>query len=113
MSTDPRHPAPLFTDAFTLCEWLLERLGRDASILARHICDAALALLRSLTLALKGREREYHVDLADDQLVALRLYVQLAGTVELLTEAQSLHALGLLDGIGRQIGGWQRSWLEA
>ena len=37
--------APLFTDAFSLCEWLLRQLDRESSVLARALCDSSLQLL--------------------------------------------------------------------
>lgn len=47
--------APIFTDTFALCEWLLQHLDREPGVLARSICDRALQLLESITFALKDR----------------------------------------------------------
>ena len=46
--------APLFTACFALTDWLLGRLGDDPRVLPKTICRTALALLRAITLALKG-----------------------------------------------------------
>jgi hypothetical protein len=101
--------APIFTDAFKLCEWLLGHLDQTQSILAQRICHCALTLLETLTLALKNRQRELRLDEADEQLIALRLLLRLAGSTALFTEEQMLHALEYTDRIGRQLGGWQRA----
>lgn len=45
--------APIFTDTFSLCEWLLRHLDREPSVLARTICTTALTFLEVITLALK------------------------------------------------------------
>lgn len=100
--------APLFVDAFALCEWLLLRLGSDERVLARALCSTALRLLEELTLALKNRDRDAHVEGADERLITLRVQVRLAGTTGHLNEAQVLHALARADDIGRQLGGWRR-----
>ena len=104
--------APLFSDSFALCDWLLGRLGRDGSVLAQTLCRSALDLLRHIVLALKGFERDVHLDMADRELTLLRVQLRLAASTDCLTESQLLHALGLADRIGRQLGGWMRS-LEA
>jgi len=100
--------APLFGDAFALCEWLLGRLGDHDKVLARTICRIALGLLADLTLALKGRGREARVEDADEQLITLRVQLRMARATGLLDEQQMLYALEAVDNIGRQLGGWRR-----
>lgn len=104
--------APLFTDTFSLCEWLLQhldRVDRDSGVLARSLCDNSLKLLEAVTLALKNRLREERLEEADERLLALRTQLRLAGSVGLLDERQMLFALESADRIGRQLGGWQRA----
>jgi len=104
------HPrAPIFTDTYTLCEWLLKHLNGQTDSLARHLCDNALSLLEQITLAIRNHDREERLDLADERLIMLRMQLRLAVDVDLLSERRGLHALGLADSIGRQLGGWQRS----
>ncbi len=102
-------PAPIFADTFSFCEWLLNHLDRDSSALARHLCDNALHLLNTITLALRNRLREERLDEADEHLLALRVQLRLAGAIGLFSESQTLYALDTLDRIGRQLGGWQRT----
>lgn len=101
--------APLFADTFSLCEWLLQHLDREASVLARALCENALKMLEAVVMALKGWSREDRIAEADERLVLLRMHLRLAGATGLLAESQQLFALECADRIGRQLGGWQRS----
>ncbi len=101
--------APIFRDAFTLCEWVNEQLQREPTPVARAACGTSLRLLESVTLALQDRCREDRLEEADERLVALRLHLRLARALGLLERHQVIHALECADQIGRQIGGWRRS----
>ena len=101
--------APLYVDAFDLCEWLLGRFGDDGRVLPRVLCEHALALLGAITLALKDRRREEQIEAADAYLIRLRTELRLAATLGYLSDAQLLHALERAEVIGRQLGGWLRS----
>jgi hypothetical protein len=103
-----RH-APLFTDTFALCEWLLGHLDGEPGALAADLCRNALALLEAVTLALKGQMREERLVEADERLMALRVELRLAAALGRLSERQALFALESADRIGRQVGGWRRS----
>ncbi len=105
--------APLFTDTFSLCEWLLQHFDRDPGVRSRTLCDNSLKLLEAVTLALKNRLREERLEEADERLITLRTQLRLAGSVGLLDERQMLFALESTDRIGRQLGGWQRALDDA
>ncbi len=102
-------PAPIYADAFSLCEWLLGRLDGNGQVLARQICEDGLALLEAVGLALKGRSVGAHLDAADERLIALRLKLRLAMARGLLTHEQLVFAYTSTDAIGRQLGGWLRA----
>jgi len=102
--------APLYVDSFALCEWLLGHFGDDPRVLPRALCQSALALLAAITLGLKGRRREENAEIADEQLIRLRGQLRMAHALRYLSEAQMLYALDRADGIGRQLGGWMRSF---
>jgi hypothetical protein len=102
-------PAPLYVDTFELCRWLMERFRTSSEALPRHICQSGLGLLQAVTLALKGRRREEHMEMADERLIALRTQLRLAAACGYLEEAQMLFALERADRIGRQLGGWMKS----
>ena len=101
--------APLYTDAFALCQWLLGRFGDDDRVLARAICQRGLTLLDAITLALRGRHRDHCIDAADEQLIGLRNELRLAAAAGYLSESQAVHVLDRADAIGRQLGGWVRA----
>ena len=101
--------APLYIDAFSLCEWLIGRLGDDSRELARAICRCALELLDAITLALTGRRREEHVEIADERLITLRHQLRLAAASGYLSESQLVFAIERADSIGRQLGGWMHA----
>ena len=101
--------APIYTDAFALCDWLLERFGANAEVLPVRLCRSGLDLLEAVTLALNGRSREENIDLADECLIALRTQLRLAAARGYLHQSQMLYALQCADTIGRQLGGWKRA----
>ena len=101
--------APLFTDAFALCEWLFGHFGDDYRVLPQALCARSLALLEAVTMALKDRQRHDQLDMADEQLIHLRTQLRLAAALNYLSEKQVVHAMERANTIGRQLGGWRRS----
>ncbi len=101
--------APLYTDSYDLAAWLLKHLDERHSTVAGEICRLCLRLLDAVVLALKDRERWERLDEIDETLLRLRQRIRFAESIGLFDERQSLHALGLCDGIGRQVGGWIKS----
>ena len=101
--------APIFTNTYTLCQWLLEHFDDHTGVLAATLCRNALQLLEAVALALKGRQRAERLEEADERLITLRLQLRLAEATGLLDEGQCLFALSEADRIGRQLGGWQRA----
>jgi hypothetical protein len=104
-----RRPAPLYTDGFALCEWVLRHFGDAQDVLGRELAETALALLKAIVLALKSPQPEDHIEAADEHLIVLRTCLRLAHARGQLDEDQLLYALERADDIGRQIGGWLRS----
>jgi len=86
--------------------WPLARTWPSGSIAPRW------TLLEHVVLALKGFEREEQVERADRAAALLRIHLRLALDLGQLDEDQFLHLASELDGIGRQIGGWQRRLLS-
>jgi len=92
--------APLYVDSFALCEWLLGHFGDDPRCLPTALCQSALALFSSVTLALKGRRRDEHLEEADEHLIRLRAQLRLAHAVNVLVERVVVlrKAVGVLEG---------------
>lgn len=92
---------------------MLGRFGERTDALSWELCAKTLQLLDLVTFALQNRERELRLADADELLVALRLRLRLAEQLGTLDERQLMHALGLADSLGRQIGGWQKQLARA
>lgn len=101
-------PAPLFVHSFDLAAWMLGHFGAGTDTLSRELSAKSLLLLDLVTLALQDRDRDLRLADADELLVALRLRLRLAEQLGTLDERQLMHALALVDSMGRQIGGWQK-----
>ena len=101
--------AALYVDGLALCQWLLEKFDRDPGVLGPSLCGCALELIQTLVLALKDRARDERIELADEQLIRLRVLLRLAVDSERLSPEQYGFALDQVDAIGRQLGGWIRS----
>lgn len=99
--------APLYLHAHDLARWLLANLAPD-SCLEERLHRDALALLDHIVLALKGFDRDHHLDEADATAAVLRARLRLARDLERLDDRRLVFLTDQLDQIGRQIGGWQR-----
>jgi hypothetical protein len=99
--------APLFAQALNLSQWLLTNLAGPSPLTPR-IHAHALDLLERIVLALKGFDRDDQIDQADRAATLLRVHLRLALELGQLDDQRYLFLAGELDGIGRQIGGWQR-----
>jgi hypothetical protein len=105
--------APIFTDCWDLCVWLLKKARTQGTdLLAQSLAEESLRLLDAITMALKNLDREQALDEADVILLRLRLRLRLAVDTALLDDRQGQYALRLADTIGRQLGGWQKSLTE-
>lgn len=102
--------APLFTDAYDLYSWLLDRFAQLETHreLRCAVLDHSRRLLNAISLALARFDTGERLIEADEQATLLRIQLRLASDKELLNDRQLLHANERLGAIGRQIGGWRR-----
>jgi len=107
--SDRSAQAPLFVDALALNQWLLERFATAGHPLEQRVIALGFDLLETLTLALKGREREARIEELDELLIRLRVLLRLAADSGRLRPEQYAYVLGCVDNIGRQLGAWRRS----
>ena len=105
--------APLFVHAFDLAAWVLGHFAEPGDALSRDLCAKTLTLLDLVTFALQDRERDLRLADADEVLIKVRLRLRLAGQLGRLDERALMHALGLADDVGRQIGGWKKRLARA
>lgn len=99
--------APLYVQSHDLARWLLTALG-EGDALGRRLHEDGLRLLDAVVLALKGFERQAHIEEADALAALLRVRLRLACDLGRIDDRQLVHATGELDSIGRQLGVWYR-----
>jgi len=104
----------IFTRTFDFLDWLLPRTN-DFPRAHRHsftqrLLDAAFDLRERLEEAAlrKGSARRQRLDLADEALAKVRMYLRLAAKWDWLSSGQYQHASEMLSEIGRLLGGWMR-----
>ena len=105
----------IFTRTFDLLTWLLP-LTNHFPRAHRHtftcrLMDAAFELRERLEEANLRRStaRQERLELADEALARVRLYLRLAAGLRFCSTGQYGHAATLLAEIGRLLGGWQRA----
>lgn len=102
--------APLFIDAYDLHSWLVDRLEGQEGL--TRVGETALAhsarLLEAVALAVARFDTADRLVQADEEATVLRVHLRLAADKRLLDDRQLLHANKVLQGIGRQIGGWRK-----
>ena len=103
--------APIFTQTYSFSSWLLDHLEKMKSytILKETLGNTCLEFLESITLALKGCEKQTHIRNADNRLAYLKILLRLAEEKEMLTTNQYHFSLECLDDIGRQLGAWKKA----
>lgn len=69
----------------------------------------SLDLVTALTEATFSRDKARAMETAGERVNSLRILLRLAKDIRLLSFDSYTHATGLLDEIGRMIGGWRKS----
>ncbi len=69
----------------------------------------SLDLVTALTQATFSRDKSRALETASDRVNSLRILLRLAKDMHLLTFESYAYATGLLDEIGRMVGGWRKS----
>ena len=105
---------PIFTRSFDLLSWLLpftNHLPRaHRHTFTRRLLDSAFDLRERLEEAnlRKGARRLERLQLADESLARLRVYLRLAARWGWLSSGQYHHVAEMVAEIGRLLGGWQK-----
>jgi four helix bundle protein len=110
----PREEMVIFTRTFDLLTWLLPVTNNfpraHRHTFTQRLLDAAFDLRERLEEAnhRRGAERVRRLELADEALEKVRLYVRLAARWEWLTKGQYQHVAAMLTEIGKLLGGWRK-----
>lgn len=111
----PLHPIPpvALEKAYALTQWLIPRIASmpraHRFTLGDRIYTSALDLVTALTQASFTREKSSPLDVAASHVNALRILLRLSKDLRLLSFDSYAYAAGLLDEVGRMIGGWRKS----
>ncbi len=105
----------IFTRTFDFLAWLtpltnhFPRAYRHT--VTQRLLDAVFDLRERVEIAnlRKGRARLEQIELADEALAKVRVYLRLAHHWQWLNNGQYHHAAEQLAEIGRLLGGWQKS----
>src|SRR5271165_6091493 len=112
MPSPPTTPVAL-DKAYTLALWLVAKTSAMPRVhrftLGDRIYSQSLDLVGALTQATFSRDKSHALDTASDRVNSLRVLLRLAKDLRLLSFDPYTHATGLLDEIGRMIGGWRKS----
>ena len=106
---------PIFTRTFDLLTWLLPVTNRfpkaQRHTVTQRLLDAAFDLRERLEEAnlRQGAARRERLELADEALAKLRLYLRLATQWGWLSAGQYKHVAAMVAEIGRLLGGWKKS----
>lgn len=105
---------PIFTRTFDFLTWLLPMTNHFPKVhrhsFTQRLLDAAFDLRERLEEAnlRKGRARLERLQLADEALARVRVYLRLAARWGWLTDGQYYHVAQMVAEIGRLLGGWQK-----
>jgi hypothetical protein len=111
--------SPIFIKTYEMMVWLLSHTAKfpknQRFLLAKRMEDASLDLYGKLNRAALGGKNQGEKALgeADVHLADLKLYNRLAMDLKLLAFNQYEYLAGVLDEIGRLLGGWRRSHATA
>ena len=108
-----RGESPLFLKVFEMLEWLLKHTRKfpkdQRFVMAKRLEDAALGLYDELLRAASNGAVQPSLREADFHLARLKAYNRLSERLGLHTMKQYEFLAGLLDEIGKLLGGWIRS----
>ncbi len=107
-----RAEMPIFTRSYDFLTWLVPVSNHfpraQRHTVTQRLLEAAFELREQLELANRrmGAERLERLRAADEALDRVRLYLRLAAQWQWLTPGQYRHAAGMVNEIGRLLGGW-------
>lgn len=112
MPTPPTAPAAL-DKAYVLALWLIAKTATmpraHRFTLGDRVYSQSLDLIAALTQATFSRDKARALEAASDRVNSLRIFLRLAKDLQLLSFDSYTYATGLLDEIGRMVGGWRKA----
>lgn len=105
---------PIFTRTFDFLTWLLPLTNHfpraQRFTVTQRLLNAAFDLRENLEIAnaRRGSERLKYLQIADENLGCVRLYLRLAARWDWITPGQYQHAAQMETEIGKLLGGWKK-----
>ncbi len=105
----------IMTRSFDFLSWLLPATNHfpraHRHTFTQRLLDAAFDLREHLEAAnhRRGRARLAQLEAADEDLDRVRVYLRLAARWNWLSGGQYRHVAGMVNEIGRLLGGWQKT----
>ena len=112
-TTTPADAPPIVQKTYEAVQWLVPKVSRfpraHRFTLGDRIAERSLQLLETVAGAAYSQlERPLLLDRATQQLTGLRYLLRLSHHLSLLGADSYGHSSGLLEEIGRMLGGWQK-----
>jgi len=110
----PQAEMAIFTRSFDLIVWLLPITNNfpraQRHTVTRRLLDAVLDLRERLEEAnlRQHTARQACLEMGDEALSRVRLYLRLASQLGWLTAGQYRHVAAMVSEIGRLLGGWRK-----
>jgi hypothetical protein len=105
--------SPIFSRTYDLLRWLIPMTikfpRQQRFVLAEAVQRTALQFQEGLIEAVRADQPHAALRQADTDLTKLRFYLRLCRDLQLISVAQYGHAAGMVNEVGRLLGGWIKS----
>jgi len=109
--------SPIFTRTYDLLRWLIPMTVKfprqQRFVLAGAVQRTALRFQERLIEAARAPDPLPVLRQADVDLIKLRFYLRLCRDLQLMGMGQYAHAARMVNEVGRLLGGWLKSVIEA
>jgi len=105
---------PIFVRSFDFLSWLIPITNHfpkaQRFTVTSRLLNAAFEMREQFEAAQhrRGTQRQQALDLADESLSKVRMYLRLSHHWTWLSPGQYQHAAGMIAEIGRLLGGWKK-----
>ena len=105
--------SPIFTRTYDLLRWVIPATikfpRQQRFVMAAAIQQSALRFQEEIIEAAYQRQPRPILEQADATLAKLRLHLRLSHDLGLLGKGQYWHVAGMVDEIGKLLGGWLKT----
>jgi four helix bundle protein len=106
----------IFKKTYDFSKWLLKRTNKFPKShrfsVAVKMENCMLEFLRKITVANHRQKKIPLLKEADEELIAIRIYLRLSHDLEFITTKSYGYAIRQLEEIGKMLGGWIKSQIK-